>query len=474
MKETQYLFLLSQGNLTPLRETFRTLEGFWNGCGYAFPMQSESAVHRLIINLPNTRLHKLPLSEGQSFASYRQSHKAAFFQEKLIEIDKNLFVLKEQHRIVEDFTEEGISSSSGISEAAKEAILALLHERENLKKAVEWARGLEITLSNYFKPRFDLRSISEISPNYFMKKPPEKAKLLYFVENDGTKVAYLHKGIVGQIIAEGGRGKTHLLAMLGACVATGLPWMQKFLIETPGAVAILGGEDDDEDLHRLLWKTHMYLTGIVAEHAKAPENNKPFLLHFENPLEQLSKNLFPVSVRGIKAAFIDGKGIETVFYNDLLNQLKSKEPDAGWQLIIFDPASRFAGPEAEKDNAIATAFIATLESISRTLKGQPTIIFAHHKSKAAQQNSMGQSDARGSSGLTDGCRWQANLNRDGDSTNSSILQVTKTNFTLVPRAFKFKKQRDGVPCFSSWIDEEKFDHDNSTTIGKLDERKRKK
>jgi len=298
----------------------------------------------------------------------------------------------------------------------------------------------------------DLKFISGISPEYFKTKPPEKPRLLYFVDKGGRKISFLHKGIVGMLVAEGGRGKTHLLSLLGASVATGIPWMKEFVIEKPGAVCLIVGENDSDDIHRLLWKTREHLVKILTDNASKKDHER-FMLHFQEPLEQLSTNLSPISIHGREASFIDAKGKKTDFYQSLLTELKAKEPPDGWQLIILDPASRFAGPEAEKDNAIATAFIASLENISSELRGRPTIILAHHKSKAAQREGTGQSDARGSSGLTDGVRWQANLNRNGDDKESSWLEISKTNFTSTPNKIKLKKDREGVPVFDGWDDQ---------------------
>ena len=256
------------------------------------------------------------------------------------------------------------------------------------------------------------------------------------------------------LVAEGGRGKTHLLSLLGSSVATGIPWLKELLIEKPGKVCLIVGENDSDDIRRLLWKTQEHLSRILMENASKKDHER-FVLHFQNPLEQLALNLAPISTHGRDASFINANGGKTDFYQSLLTELKAKEPPDGWQLIILDPASRFAGPEAEKDNAIATAFIASLENISSELRGRPTIILAHHKSKAAQREGAGQSDARGSSGLTDGVRWQANLNKNGDDKESSWLEISKTNFTSTPSKIKLKKDREGVPFFDGWGDEKK-------------------
>jgi RecA-family ATPase len=153
----------------------------------------------------------------------------------------------------------------------------------------------------------------------------------------------------------------------------------------------------------------------------------------------------------MNASLVDDRGEPSSFFFSLLEQLKTREPSEGWQLIILDPASRFAGAETEKDNAVATAFIACLEKISQSLKGNPTILLAHHKSKAGTRDSSGQADARGSSALTDGSRWQANLIKDPDDPMITTFDLTKTNFTPPIQKFQMKKRFDGIPEFHQWV-----------------------
>lgn len=451
MNETEYLIFIPNGNVKPLNKKIRDLDGFYNGLGYIFPLENEPFVEELVSHFPQAKIHKLPLGPGQSFASLKQSHKAAWFQDKLVEIDKQILAFQ-SHYPLEDISEESIAKSN-LSNDQKKILDELLQERLKIKHSLEYAIGIEKALNESKSPRkIDLKSISEISPEYFKIRPPEKPRLLHFVENDGKKSAFLHKGIVGMLVAEGGRGKTHLLSLLGSSVATGIPFLDVFAIDNPGAVCLVVGENDPDDVHRLLWKIREHLIKKLTEN-KSKKDHERFMLHFQDPIERLATNLFPISVHGMDASFIDSNGTRTDFYKSILAELKAKEPPEGWQLIILDPASRFAGTEAEKDNAIATAFIASLENISGELKGRPTIVLAHHKSKAAQKESSGQSDARGASGITDGVRWQANLNKhDKDDPNSSLFEVTKTNFTAIPKKIVIKKRFDGIPEFNSFGD----------------------
>ena len=444
----EYLVLLikSGKSLKPLKDQFYSLGGFYNGIGYAFPSSSETMISQIVKAL-GSRLIKMPLGSGQTFEQLKQAQKAIFFREKLIEAEQHLLVCRSDLNI-DEITEETVIASSA-SDFKKEEAIELLHECERLRDSIEWAEKMEKALQVNVGKSLELLSIAELSLDYFTKQPPEKPRLLYFVEKDGSKSTFLHKEIASMLVGEGGRGKTHLLALLGASVATGIPFLGQIEVEKPGAVCFVVGENNHGDIHRLLFKIHRHLEEVLKRN-KERGDGKHFGLHYENPLEHLPPNFIPVSVHGMNSHFIGEKGDHTSFYNQFLAQLKAKEPEGGFQLIILDPASRFAGPDAEKDNAIATSFIACLERISEELKGRPTILLSHHKSKSAiRENGVTQADARGSSGLTDGVRWQGNLSK-GESNEHSVLEVTKTNFTAYPKKLVMKKGKDGVPEFIRW------------------------
>jgi hypothetical protein len=128
--------------------------------------------------------------------------------------------------------------------------------------------------------------------------------------------------------------------------------------------------------------------------------------------------------------------METPFAEALRTRLmNSGHP---WSLIVFDPMSRFAGPNAEVDNAAATRFIQALERFAE-VPGTPTVLVAHHTSKMSRSNNaeLGASAARGASALTDGVRWQANLEPLPSAEDDKLarfveLRVTKSNYAMFP------------------------------------------
>lgn len=69
----------------------------------------------------------------------------------------------------------------------------------------EWKRPAQE--KNEPADKMDLRFISEISPNYFVIQPPEKPRLLSFLDDSGHRVPFMHKGITAMLVGAGGPGK---------------------------------------------------------------------------------------------------------------------------------------------------------------------------------------------------------------------------------------------------------------------------
>lgn len=448
----EYLLLLIERgkSLKPLKEKLYSMGGFYDGIGYAFPCASELMLSQIVKPL-GLKIIKRALGEGQTFEKLKQAHKVMFFRDTLIKVEQRLLVYREELEL-DDLTKETIKDSIA-SEQKKEVIIELLCESERLRESIDWAGRMEKSQAISVGKSLDLRFISEISKDYFLKTPPVKPSLLVYEKNDGnmeaTKIPFLHKEVTAMLVAEGGRGKTHLCAHLATCVTSGVPFLGKFEIASPGAVCMIVGENNPEDIKRLLFKSRNHIKKMLDENEKnrGVKDYKRFPTDGKE-LSRIEKLLCPVSVHGLQANLVDGKGNPTNFFHILLEELKTKEPEEGFQLIIIDPASRFAGAESEKDNAVATAFISRLEQISASLKGKPTILLSHHKSKAGTRDSAGQTDARGASALVDGARWMATLTSNNTEDDFSLfLAVPKTNFTPPVKKILIKKTWDGLMSF---------------------------
>ena len=111
MSQREYLILLAQKgkSLKPLKEKFYEMNGFYNGIGYAFPIEQHDILKGIVKQLKDTKIIKSPLSEGQTFESMRQAHKASYFQEKLIKVENDLLVAVHDIPIqIADLSEETV------------------------------------------------------------------------------------------------------------------------------------------------------------------------------------------------------------------------------------------------------------------------------------------------------------------------------------------------------------------------------
>lgn len=440
MTSQHYFLLIAKGNLRPLRERFYALGGFYTGLGYAFPATQENPIRQIVDALPEAKIVKMPLGQGQSFESTKQSYKTALYQEKLDSLETTIKTHAYPH-IFDEVSEDSVKSST-LTDSKKNLILELLQEKESLSKALEWARGIEKALSASTPSFQPIQFIDEREVNFFLDEAPETPRLINYMDGDIPR-PFIRKGIVGMLVGAGGVGKTHALAQLAMTITTGGSWLGKFPVEKPGYVFMALGENADEDIHRLLRKISKALF----------KNNNQAAFFEPDPLLAASKRLAVMSVTGSDATCVHDNH-PTPFFHSLLNQLKAKEPEEGWSCIILDPISRFLGADAETDNAAATRFISLLEKLTLELKGNPTVLFGHHMNKSGVgSKNTDQAAARGSSAITDGVRWQANLERakkeneeENESSlerNQALLRVVKSNFTAILPEIKLVKDETG-------------------------------
>lgn len=442
--QNTYIFVQSKKSLHLIKKNINYLNGFFNGIGYAFPIEKKEAVIELFhkFSKNNIKIIELPLIT-KDFESYKLAHYKDWYIRELIKKQNKLIITKKEFNLNE-VSEESIKNLN-ILNSEKNKILKLLYEIRDIEDDLNCIKINENKESE--TTQIQLKFLHEIPVNYLEEDPPKKPRLLYWTEKDGTTYSFLHKEIVAMLVAAGGVGKTQLCALLALSVATGIPFLKIFEIEKPGGVCFIVGENNNEDIHRLLRKTKKSIEKFAE-----PNLNANF--YAKNPFDLALKNLAIFSVHGKNSRFIDEHGTQTKFFLELLENLKKKEPKEGWQLIILDPISRFAGLDTEKDNALATSFIACVEKISTELIGKPTILITHHKPKSAvSANYSDQTAARGSSGITDGVRWQANL--DKTTTGDIFLRVVKTNFTSYPSDIKLTKEENGIYTAQHAKDEER-------------------
>ncbi len=262
----------------------------------------------------------------------------------------------------------------------------------------------------------DWRTVSALGADWLTAAPPERDYLLTTGFDDGER-GVLPLGKVGLLAAAGGVGKTYSLAQLALAVASGAPWLGCYRVGFVGRVLFCVGEEEIAEVRRRLYFTARAL-GLS-----------------DRQLAAAAENIVPLGLAGRGVALTDDEGTPTALYREMKDRLEAERD--GWRLLIFDPLSRFGGPEVEKDNSQATRLVELLEQLTQ-VPGSPTAIVAHHTTKNDRQgggrggSTVSTVGARGASGLTDGVRWVGRLDeREADGYHGPPLvrfEVTKTNY----------------------------------------------
>jgi RecA-family ATPase len=225
------------------------------------------------------------------------------------------------------------------------------------------------------------------------------------------------------LIAEGGAGKTMALVQLALAVANGGTWLGTFDVPKPGKVLVVLGEEDAEEVHRRIHRAAR-LDGVPTP----PEGMIVTL-----PLTGIA---CPMSDAGEDAPF-------------LVWMKKYVEETGPYALVAIDPVSRFAGADAEKDNAAGTRFCQALESLVPA-SGGASVLAAHHTNKQSRGSgaSVEASSSRGASSLTDGVRWVSSIGveRIEDSALDTVVKFTvvKTNYSKKPPPLDLRYDDGGV------------------------------
>lgn len=268
-----------------------------------------------------------------------------------------------------------------------------------------------------------------LAPREWFGEAPKPRTWLLRDRRTGDGV--LPVGKVGMLIGEGGVSKTMALIALGLAVATGSDWLGTYSVTKPGRVLMILGEEDAEEVHRRLY--HAGKAGRVA------------------PPELGSVVVLPLS--GVPCTMIEtdnhGNPQDAAFLLWLRGYVKASGP---FDLIIVDPLSRFAGVDAETDNAAATRFVQALESLA-TETGADVIV-CHHTNKTSRQAGTPASGAaaRGSSAFYDGVRWAAALTAERVKTEGPeeaahigevvTLTVVKSNYSMKGDPLLLRRDRE--------------------------------
>lgn len=199
-------------------------------------------------------------------------------------------------------------------------------------------------------------------------------------------------GTVGNLVAPGATGKTQFLLQLAVARCLGLPAMcGLFPACPPENVFFIAAEEQEIVMRQRLHD----VTARLIEEELFPRRTRAEVV------DELDARLKLLPLTGHDVCMLS----DGCYTNVLTHISKMAE---GCRLVIVDPLRRFHDGD-ENDSGAMTRLVQGFEHIAMTT--QAAVLLAHHTSKAASLHGLGdaQQAARGSSALTDGVRWQANL-----------------------------------------------------------------
>jgi hypothetical protein len=250
--------------------------------------------------------------------------------------------------------------------------------------------------------------------------PPPRRWLLRHPTRDGAPCApgdgdgLLPASKVGAILAEGGAGKTMVAVSLAVALVTGRRWLGHFDVdrEAMSGKILLGlAEEDAEEIHRRFYQAAKQYELDTAERAK------------------VASQIVALPLAGMPVPLIaygdDGRTLVDSSHLLALREMLTRDAGPhGWSLILLDPLARWAGPDVEADNSVATRFVQTLETLN-AVPGRPFVLLNHHSSKAARR--AGSVDSRGVTAITDAMRWTFEMRAEGGDV---LVRQAKSNYSI--------------------------------------------
>ncbi|MFM0654216.1 helicase RepA family protein [Paraburkholderia sediminicola] len=229
-------------------------------------------------------------------------------------------------------------------------------------------------------------------------------------------------GTVGALIGPGGVGKTMLLTQLACDIAAGAPvgggllTQERLAPEGAPVVLLLAEESQIIMRHRLQAAIQSIRRMDRFRDASA----------CDALIARLSDNLrlYPLAGGGRIICVSHGElskgGVATI-----------ASVCEGARMVIVDPLRRFHAGE-ENDSSHMTAVVGAFEKIARETGA--AVLLSHHANRSSVLTGNGElpSASRGSSALTDGVRWQANLSVVTEQT-ASRYRIAESERQLVVR-----------------------------------------
>ena len=235
-----------------------------------------------------------------------------------------------------------------------------------------------------------------------------------------------------------------LLTQIGCSVATGASILEGALPSAPAAKVVLFLAEESAAV------MHHRIQSAVAELLRSMgEVTREQRLELAETLDA-NLHIYPLS------GHADLARIDT----DTKSFRQIVELCTGARLVVFDPLRRFHDGD-ENDSATMTSVVNRFQALARETNA--AVILAHHANRISTASATGNlsSASRGSSALTDGVRWQANLSVPTEKRINGIivpeteasqlvrLDISKTNYSRPPLPVLLRKN-EASGALSLW------------------------
>lgn len=200
----------------------------------------------------------------------------------------------------------------------------------------------------------------------------------------------LLSGTVGLIVGQGGLGKSMLAMEAAMSVAAGADIFHLFgQAPARGPVAVIAAEDP-EPILRIRLRSLRDQCGQWEEEVRE------------------GFTLFPVYGHGVSFGVIEA-GTPYLMPSGEWSMVENRLAEIRPRLVVIDTLNRLLGSLSERDEGHMSMVLGMVERLCASIGC--AAILVHHTNKASAN--AGQADeqqaVRGSSVLTDNCRWQTNL-----------------------------------------------------------------
>lgn len=252
------------------------------------------------------------------------------------------------------------------------------------------------------------------------RRPAPQPCVLRISDGSAAGVPYLPQGKLAMLAGAGGANKSRLTLYWCVAVATGRRLFGELYCPTPGPVALVSGEDEQDEIHRRLEAVAAALE-LSREERRAVARN----LWISTVDDEDDDDSIDVGTSVLVTSADRRTLMPSPYALKLRRELTAAaEERGGFRLVVVDPLVAFSPAEAEIDNSAAFRTMRAFRRFTR-LPGSPSVLLVHHSTKGGRVEG-GVNSVRGSGALTDNARWVAVMTA---RKNVKRIETVKSNTT---------------------------------------------